>query len=323
MKFRTEIEVPELSNKLDYSSKALFIGSCFTANMGEYLQQYKFRVNINPFGVLYNPGSIFSGLNMLLNDKQFTADDLHYQNGLWFSYSHHSSFSSPDKDECLQKINSSIKLSSEFLKQTGFLFITLGTAWSYSLKVNKHEVANCHKTPAKEFERFLIEVDEIIERFRYFFNALKKINPSVKVIFSVSPIRHLKDGAHENQISKSTLLLGINKIQEDFDDCFYFPAYELLLDDLRDYRFYADDMCHPSKQAVEYIWNKFRDAVIEKSCTPVMKEIDAIVAAANHRPFNAHTPQHKYFQQKTIGKINKLKAEYPFMDFTRELKILS
>ena len=324
MKFRTEIEIPELSCKLNYTTKALFIGSCFTLNIGAYLQCYKFAVDINPFGVIYNPASVINSLQLLLDNKYFNENDLNYENGLWFSYTHHSSFSSPNKDECLEQINNRIKESASFFRQTDFLFITLGTAYAYKFKQSNTVVANCHKTTANAFERILLTPETIVSNFSELFNSLFSLNPNLKIVFSISPVRHLKDSAHGNQISKACLLLAVDELNNKYNsNCFYFPAYELLLDDLRDYRFYSDDMCHPSAQAIKYIWEKFRQSVIGNECEPIMKQIDAIITACNHRPFNANTAQHKEFKQKIMDKINILKKQYPFMDFTKESEIIN
>lgn len=320
MKFRTEVDILHLPHMLDYTSRALFIGSCFTTNIGAYLQRYKFAVDSNPFGVVYNPASVVNSIDLLLDNRQFVLADLCQQNGLWFSYTHHSSFSSPDADACLQQINTRMRQSADFIKNIDFIFITLGSAYAYQLKQSGRVVANCHKTPAKEFDRILLSVNNIVDSFSALFNRLLALNPRINIVFSVSPVRHLKDGAHGNQLSKATLMLAIDELQRRYAaTCFYFDAYEVLLDDLRDYRFYADDMCHPSTQAVEYIWDKFRNAAINNVCEPVMRRLDDIAAACAHRPFNPNTAQHKTFQQKIIQKIEELKAQYPFMDFTDEL----
>ncbi|MDR1054350.1 MAG: GSCFA domain-containing protein [Prevotellaceae bacterium] len=323
MVFRTEFEIPELSRKLNYATKALFIGSCFTSNIGECMQRYKFPADVNPFGVIYNPLSIINSLELLQSGYRFGGEELLYQNGLWFSYTHHSSFSSPDKEQCLSRINRRMRQSTEFLQQADFLFITLGTAYAYKLKKTGKVVANCHKTPTSEFDRMLLSTGEIIESFRILFDSLLRKNPSLNIIFSVSPVRHLKDSAHGNQLSKASLLLAIDELQKQYTGaCFYFPAYELLLDDLRDYRFYANDMRHLSEQAIKYIREKFNKAVISADCIQIMNQVESIVAAANHRPFNTDSEQYKAFQQKTIDKIYQLQAQYPFMNFTSELETL-
>lgn len=323
MKFRTEVETPDFPFKQNYQTKTMFIGSCFTTNIGAYMQRYKFNVEVNPFGVLYNPASVTGSLHLLLDNKVFDESELLNQNGLWFSYSHHSSFSSVNKQACLDGINTRMAHASGFLRQTDFLFVTLGTAYTFQLKQSGRVVANCHKTQAKEFDRILLSSAEIVALFTKLIDRLLSVNPHLKIIFSVSPVRHLKDGAHGNQLSKANLLLAIDELQRSYtNSCFYFPAYELLLDDLRDYRFYADDMCHPSAIAVEYIWQKFSKAFIDKGCDDTMKQVEAIAAAAAHRPFNANTAQHKAFQQKTIEKIHLLQKQYPFMDFANELEKL-
>ena len=319
-KFRTEIEITESENKFTYKDKLFFIGSCFTENIGNVLHELKFNTEVNPFGVLYNPLSVKNSLEILLRQKEFTEKDLQHNNDLWFSFYHHSSFSDVDKQQCLDKINSKIKTASKHLKECDYLFITFGTSLVYQLKNSGNVVSNCHKLPAKEFKRSMLASCEIYDEYAMLINQLKSINPDIKIILTVSPVRHLKDGAVQNQLSKATLLIAIHQLIEFYENIFYFPAYEIVMDDLRDYRFYGDDMTHPNNMAIKYIWEKFKETYIEKGEFELMKQIQDIVQASNHRPFNTNTETHKKFITNYKNKIEILKRENPEMNFEEELR---
>ena len=294
------------------------MGSCFTENVGNKMTELKFPALVNPFGVLYNPVSVRHGLEILIDQKKFTESDLRLFNEQWFSFYHDSEFSDIDKPESLNKINTSIDLAANQLRNSKYLVITFGTAWVYKYLESGEIVSNCHKIPAKEFERHKLCVEEIFVEWANLINRLNELNPDLKIIFTVSPVRHWKDGAVQNQISKSTLFLAIFQIQKIFDNVEYFPAYEIMMDDLRDYRFYADDMLHPSKVAIEYIWEKFSQTYFEKETSDIIKEVYKIITAKNHRPLNLNTDSHKEFLRNQIKLINKISAKYPNLDFNDE-----
>ena len=317
--FRTVIDVPKPGKQLTYSDKIILMGSCFADNIGSRLKEYKFPVKHNPFGVLYNPLSVKKNLESLINQKLFKETDLHFHNDLWFSFQHHSSFSHPDKLVCLEKINSSLTETSGFLRDAGFLFITFGTAWVYEHKADNSIVANCHKLPANEFNRYLLSVDDIIQNYDQLISRLKELNPDLKLVFTVSPIRHWKDGAVNNQVSKSTLILAIHKLTEKYPDVEYFPAYEIFMDELRDYRFYGNDMLHPSETAVEYTWKIFSDTYIDNASKLLMKEIRKINKAENHRPMNPATTSYQEFLKSTIRKIESLQKNHPYLNLEKDL----
>jgi hypothetical protein len=319
-KFQTLVEVPKYRWQTGYPQKIIFMGSCFTENIGTRMETLKYDVDINPFGILYNPFSVSNGLRILLQQKEFKSEDLIFANGLWHSFSHHGRFSSADENDALEQINSRIKSSADFLKNAGFLFITFGTAWIYKFKKTGRPVSNCHKIPAKEFERVRLNVDEIVDEYRDLLTEIRKVNPSLKVVFTVSPIRHWKDGAIENQRSKAVLLLTIDKLINEFGDdfCAYFPAYEIVMDELRDYRFYAEDMIHISDVAVEHIWEKFQSALIDKESQQIAAQVQKIVKAASHKPIHKNTPEYNQFLLQMKKQIAELEAKYKHLNFTAE-----
>lgn len=319
-KFQTLVEVPKYRWQTGYSQKIVFMGSCFTENIGTRMETLKYDVDINPFGILYNPFSVSNGLRILLQQNEFKSEDLIFADGLWHSFSHHGRFSSADENETLEQINSRIKSSADFLKNAGFLFITFGTAWIYKFKKTGQPVSNCHKIPAKEFERVRMNVDEIVDEYRDLLTEIGKVNSSLKVVFTVSPIRHWKDGAVENQRSKAVLLLVIDKLINEFGDdfCAYFPAYEIVMDELRDYRFYADDMIHISDVAVEHIWEKFQSVLIDKESQQIAAQVQKIVKAVNHKPIHKNTPEYDQFLLQMKNQITELETKYKHLNFAAE-----
>lgn len=296
------------------------MGSCFTENIGNRMAALKYDVDINPFGILYNPGSVANGLRILLKKKEFTTVDLIQQEGLWHSFYHHGRFSFPNKEETLNEINNRIKTSSEFLKRADFLFITYGTAWIYRYKKTGQIVSNCHKVKATEFERERLTVVEIVSEYRELFAEIREMNPLLKVVFTVSPIRHWKDGAVENQRSKAVLLLAIDELIREFGDdfCTYFPAYEIVMDELRDYRFYAEDMIHISEVAVDHIWEKFQSVLIDQESQQIAAQVMKVVQAANHKPLHKKTPEYKRFIQQMTTEIIRLESKYENLNLSAE-----
>ncbi|RLD60127.1 MAG: GSCFA domain protein [Bacteroidetes bacterium] len=316
--FRTNIEIPKTDSKITYNSKIFFIGSCFTENIGDKLFELKFPVEINPFGIQYNPKSVKNSLGFLIDKKLFIQDDIHFANEQWFSFYHHSKFSNSDKEKCLFNINEKIKQASEFLEKTNIIFITFGTAWVYQLRDTKEIVSNCHKLPANKFNRFLLDVDDIYQDYLILIEKLFEINNNLKIVFTISPIRHLKDGAVGNQISKSTLILAVNKLKERFDNVEYFPSYEIMMDDLRDYRFYSQDMFHINETAINYIWHKFSDTYFDENTKKLMSRIEKIIRNKNHKPFNPKSEEYKDFLKNNLEKVNQLLKEYPYLNLDEE-----
>lgn len=319
-KFQTEVQILPFPRKTGYQKRNLFLGSCFTENVGNKMAELNYPVDINPFGILYNPVSVANALRFLIQKKNFSELDLIQHNGLWHSFFHHSRFSSPNANETLKNINTRIKSSSEFLKNADFLFITFGTAWVYEYRSTGQTVSNCHKIPEKEFRRFRLTPGEIVEDYRQLLSGLWKFNPEIKVVFTVSPIRHWKDGAVENQRSKATLLLAIDQLIRGFgeENCSYFPAYEIVMDELRDYRFYQEDMIHLSGSAIQHIWEKFQQVLIDENSLKISGEIKNIVAAVNHKPFNKFTKEYLQFLKQSLQKANKLEEKFPYLNLTFE-----
>ncbi len=309
--FRTVVDIPESSRKISYSSKLMFIGSCFTEEIGNKLKDNLFDVDVNPFGVIYNPISVYNSLRILLEQRRFTESDLERRGSVWFSWYHHSRFSLPDKQQTLDLINSRIEQSSQFLRQSDFLFVTFGTAWVYVLNKTGQVVSNCHKLPERLFTRRLLEVDEIIKAYEELLPDLWQVNPDLKVVFTVSPVRHWKDGAVGNQVSKSTLILAIHKLLERFEQLEYFPSYEIVMDELRDYRFYADDMIHVGSQGVDYIWLRFGQVYFSADLDRTIKEVQKLVKAREHRPLNPQSDEYRQFVNSTIEKIMLLRKNQP------------
>ncbi|MDR2937435.1 MAG: GSCFA domain-containing protein [Prevotellaceae bacterium] len=320
MNFRTAVDIPPFAKKMGYEHKILLVGSCFAVSMAARLQGLKFAAVSNPFGVLYNPLSVAQSVQIMAEKRLLTEGDLHHEQGLWCSYTHHSRFASADKQEALRKINESILHGAWALKTADFLVVTLGTAWAYRLKKTGEVVANCHKTSAKEFDRFLLSPSEISATLCEMVGSLQGKNPQLQIIFTVSPIRHWKDGAHGNQLSKAALLLAVEEVLQRTQNTAYFPAYELVMDELRDYRFYAADMLHPSEVAVEYIWEKFVQAAVSENAQKTMAEIKSLLAAKQHRPFNPDTAEHHDFLRKQRIKLQQLAQQYPHINWEDELQ---
>lgn len=323
MELNTRVTMAKSPFHISYEDKLLLLGSCFTENIGKKLADCKFRADINPFGILYNPASITSSVTILKDRKKYTHNDLFFSNGLYHSIDHHSRFSGTNAEDCLTEINLQINQSADLLKETSIALITYGSSYVYQQKDSGKIAANCHKLPEKEFNRYPLSVTEIAEKCRFMVTSLKTINPDIKFIFTVSPIRHWKDGAHNNQLSKAALLLAINQIQQEYPmDIAYFPAYEIMLDELRDYRFYADDMIHPSSLAIEYIWQRFTESFITPGSIAVMKEWINISKAINHTPFNTQNKQYKDFIFQTLLKMECIKEKFPYFDIEKEISIL-
>jgi hypothetical protein len=298
------------------------MGSCFSDTIGKIMALHKFPVLLNPFGTLFNPFSVMDNLRRLISGEPFTGADLQYHDGLWFSFSHYTGFAHPEADACLAAMNDSLKTASDWLKKSDFLLLTFGTARIYQLKETGITVANCHKLPAASFASRLTEPAEIIHSCETAIRELRQINPSLQVIFTLSPVRHWSDGAENNQLSKSILHYSIHEILKKHDHTYYFPAYEIFMDELRDYRFYAADMLHPSEQAGRYIWERFSETWIDSASQKIMAEVTALLKAAAHRPLHAESTKHKQFRHNTLKQIEHLTAMYPFLDFSNEIALL-
>lgn len=317
MQFRTEIEIPKYEELINLGDNILTIGSCFADNISRNFKKYLFSNLANPYGVLYNPASIFNSLNLC----QFAWEELDFENQLidnqqeWHSFFHNSDFSHHKKEIVLEAIKLQLEVTSDYLKNTDWAIITLGTSFVFHHRQKDFVVSNCHKLPQKEFNRFMLSADESYEKLIHILGLLKHYNPNIKIILTVSPVRHWKDGAIDNQISKSALILAVNKLTNENSDVFYFPSYELMMDDLRDYRFYAGDLLHPNEIAVEYIWNKFINSFLNERAINFINEFDPIWKAKNHNPRNPGSPVHLKFIENIKEKLNSIREKYNEVDF--------
>jgi hypothetical protein len=284
MKFRTEINLPPATFAITHRLRGMAIGSCFAESISRQMLGGGLMLDVNPFGTLYNPLSIAAGVQDLIDRRVYREADVFFYQGAFHSFSHHSRFSGPDGSVVLAGINGRIDRSSTFLQQADYLMITFGTANVFRLSSDGQIVANCHKRPAADFVEQRLSVEGIVDRWRRLLSDLRVLNPRLKILFTVSPIRHLKQGLHENQLSKAVLLLAVEELLRLLNDVYYFPAYEMVLDDLRDYRFYASDLVHPNAQAEEYVWEKFMETYCDASTRALIDEAERRCRAANHRP---------------------------------------
>jgi len=315
MKLQTKIPLKRKTQDLiDYQSKILLLGSCFSENIGDKLSYFKFQSTQNPFGILFHPKAIENLITNTSNKKVYSSDDLIYQNEIWHSFDAHSSLSSASENELLNKLNVAISLTNKKIKEASHIVITLGTSWVYRYIEIDTIVANCHKIPQKKFLKELLSVSEISESLARSISLIKSMNSDAAVIFTISPVRHLKDGFIENTQSKSHLIAAIHTLVNK-QDVSYFPSYEIMMDELRDYRFYAEDMIHPNKTAINYIWRKFIDTWFSEETKSIMKEIDEIQKGLLHRPFHEDSKLHQQFLLKLEQKKSSLQERLPFINF--------
>ncbi|MCW0483400.1 GSCFA domain-containing protein [Gaoshiqia sediminis] len=319
-RYFTKVEIPDIGWRIGYQDKLMLIGSCFAENIGEKLQRLKFQVDLNPFGILYNPMSVCKSIRRLISGQVYQKEDLFELNGIWGSFAHHGQFSSQSPTETLENINHQLQTSHQFLKEAHYLIITFGTAWVYELKETGEVVSNCHKFPADNFKRFRLSPGEIVDEFRDLLSELWKFNSHLRILFSVSPIRHWKDGATGNQLSKATLLLAIDRLICGFgkERCAYCPSYEIVMDELRDYRFYAPDLLHISPVAVDHIWDRFSQLMIDKPSLKLTNYIMKIIRASEHKVFHPNSDEHIKFLLYNLNEIEKLTINFPYLNFENE-----
>lgn len=320
MNFRTAVPIKKSAFPIDYSSKLLSLGSCFAENVGAKFDYYKFQHSVNPFGIIFNPISIEKIIRRAIAEELFTEDDVFFHNDLWHSFEVHSELSNPDKAVLLHKLNQTVREMHKQISQATHVTVTLGTAWVYRNCQSKEIVANCHKVPQKGFAKELLTPEAIRQSLEAIILLLSTANPSAKIIFTVSPVRHIKDGFVENQQSKShliTALCATFQAEEFRHDTEYFPSYEIMMDELRDYRFYAEDMLHPNSVAIDYIWERFSESYISETVHGLMKEVDAVQKALQHRPFNPDSESHLKFLRNTDQKIAEIQKTLPFIAFEK------
>jgi hypothetical protein len=318
MELRTKINVEPSKHKITYNDPVMFIGSCFASSIGSQLEIGRMNVLINPAGTVYNPVSVSNTLDTILSGRKYSGNDLNFYNGSWFSFYHYTDFSSDDPNKVLNKINENSEIALEFLRNAGFLFVTFGTARVYRLKTSGFIVSNCHKLPSNQFEPGLLSVNDIVSLWSGQLERLNDLFPHLKVIFTISPVRHWKDGAHGNQVSKSTLFLAVEELLRHKVSPQYFPAYELLMDDLRDYRFYDEDMLHPSPAAIKYIWEAFSGCYLESSTLKTWNEVVKISKACQHRIKSDSPSKINEFADNMLKQIADIEAKVPSIDLSVE-----
>ena len=335
MDFMVNFEPAKIPFPINYREKILLIGSCFTEHIGTALKESKFSILQNPHGILFDPVSVCRGLISYADNKRYTQADLFQLNEVWNSWHHHSRFSHIDKQEALRNMNASQEKAHEFLMQADWIIITLGSSFYYLLTdqavrpgemadntisdTGKAGVANCHRAPAQWFEKYLLTIPEILESLDLCVHRLLQLNPKLKIIFTVSPVRHLRDGVVENNRSKARLIEAVHHMVNKFDRLYYFPAYELVIDVLRDYRFYDIDLAHPNYMATDFVLRKFVDCCLDDEAKLLMEEMKKISLARKHRAFQPNTEAHRQFLRSSAARAKSLQDKYPFLDLAEEL----
>ncbi|MDP4619507.1 MAG: GSCFA domain-containing protein [Sediminibacterium sp.] len=318
MKFKLTLEANKSATTIHYQDKIMLMGSCFTENIGAKLHRHLFEVKENPHGILFNPMSVIGALQDYIDCKQYNTNDLFELNDLFNSWHHHTRFSDTTASATLEKINNSINDTYAFLKGADQLVITLGSAWLYSLTrlaPNKAGlvVANNHKAPAQWFEKKLMDPVELSAQLEKIVAALQAFNKNIHIIFTISPVRHLREGLIENNRSKSALIYAVHDVIAKSKAVDYFPAYEYVIDDLRDYRFYSEDLVHPNYAATNYVWDKLVSTYFTEDTQLIMGEVAELQLAKQHKPFNKASIAHKAFLQKCLLKTELLQSKYPYL----------
>lgn len=318
MQFRTQIPISKSNNPIDYNSKILSVGSCFAENMAEKFDYFKFQNETNPFGIIFNPVSIEKLFSRVCNEDVFTEKDIFFHNERWHSFEVHSDLSNADRQELLETLNKAISETSKKIKEATHIIITFGTSWIYRNIESTEIAANCHKVPQKQFLKELLSVEVIQKSIQNTIDLIQTLNPNINFIFTISPVRHIKDGFVENQLSKSHLFTALHSALNTEHlklNTEYFPSYEIMMDELRDYRFYKEDMLHPNQIAIDYIWKLFSENYISQESISTMQEVDEIQKSLRHRSFNPESEQHQKFLAKLQQKMNLLEEKISHLKF--------
>ena len=316
MNLQTKIKLqPQKFNQIDYNSEIFFLGSCFSENIGDKFEYFKFQSSVNPLGILFHPLAIENLITRSINKDYYSEDEIVCHNEQWSSLDAHSRLNSSTKEEVLTNLNNALDQTHKQLDESTHITITLGTSWVYRHIASDRIVANCHKLPQKQFLKELLSVEEITQSLEAIISLVRSINPKVNFIFTVSPVRHIKDGFVENTQSKSHLIAAIHNVVESRKQQYYFPSYEIMMDELRDYRFYNEDMIHPSEVAIDYIWEKFKHVWLSEDTLKISKLVASIQAKKTHRPFNSESEAHQLFLTKLQFEIEDLQKEYPAINF--------
>ncbi|MDC8003128.1 GSCFA domain-containing protein [Aureisphaera galaxeae] len=316
MDLQTHIRLVPEKNQIDYDSQLLLLGSCFTEHIGAQLEYFKFQNLQNPFGILFNPVSISKLVTRALTDAFFTEKDIFKKDSVWHCFAVHSLVFDTEKEEYLKRLNELLSGLKETLIQSSHIIFSLGTAWVHRFKETNEIVANCHKIPQKEFSKELLTMNEISKCLEEMVVAIQKVNPKVQILFTVSPVRHIKEGLPENNLSKSHLITAIHEVVASTEATHYFPSYEIMMDELRDYRFYEKDMIHPNETAIAIIWEKFNSVWVASETLPIQKEIDTIQRGLAHKPFHPQSTEHQVFLDNLKDKIVRLQARLPHLSFS-------
>jgi hypothetical protein len=315
LKLQTQIPLQARNNNLiDYNSNIVLLGSCFAESIGDKLGYFKFRSTQNPFGILFHPIAIENSIHFAIDKKEFSDEDVFLHNELWHCFDAHSKRSSLFKTKLLESLNESVASSSQQINQASHIIITLGTAWVYKFEDLKI-VANCHKIPQNKFKKELLSIEEISKSLKRISEKIHLVNPKAAIIFTVSPVRHLKDGFIENTLSKAHLIAAVHQVVNEEEGLFYFPSYELMMDELRDYRFYKEDMIHPNQMAINYIWEKFIKVWISASSKEIMNHVEFVQKGLLHKPFNPEAKAHLQFLKLLEEKQMALKSQYSHIEF--------
>lgn len=322
MIFRTKIPLENSIEKFSHKDNFMCIGSCFAENIANKLQLSKFETLVNPFGINFHPIAIDNTFQRIYSRTHYSESEIFNHNGVFFSWDHSTAFSKPKLNDALENINHKIDEANEFLHKTSVFIFTLGTAWTYLLKDGNFYVNNCHKIPQKLFKKELLKIERIEKSIQNLIMMAKDVNPKAKIVFTISPVRHIKDGIHENNLSKSTLFIALNNVLKNFKDIAYFPSYEIIIDELRDYRFFAKDMAHPNDLAIDYIWEKFSDIFFDESTTKLIEQIRKIYLSINHKPIHSETLAYKKFLYETLKKVENLQDKLPKNSCKAEIELL-
>lgn len=319
MQFRTQIPISKTNNPIGYNSKIISIGSCFAENMAEKFDYFKFQNETNPFGIIFNSVSIEKIISRIIKKEFYTEKDVFFYNERWHSYEVHSDLSNADRQELLETLNKAISETYKYLKEATHIIITYGTSWIYRNIESDEIVANCHKVPQKQFSKELLSVEVNQKSIQNTIDLIQVLNPNINFIFTVSPVRHIKDGFAENQLSKSHLFAAVHEVLKTHNSQLithnYFPSYEIMMDELRDYRFYAEDMLHPNQVAIDYIWHKFSENYISEDSISTMQEVSEIQKSLRHRSFNPDSEQHQKFLAKLQKRISSIQEKWAHIKF--------
>ena len=329
-----DINIPAPAQTVSYQQPIMLVGSCFTEHIGNSLQEMKFEVMQNPNGILFDPQSVAASLVSYVQNKQYRESDLFLMNEVWQSWQHHSRFSGINKAEVVSMINASQQAAHDFLKKAEWLVITLGSSFSYRITETVPEgqrtnagpegaVANCHRAPSQWFRKHMMTIEETKSVLDNALHQVRYFNPAIKTIFTISPVRHLRDGVIDNNRSKARLLEVVHHLVNKFDRLYYFPAYELVIDVLRDYRFYDIDMAHPNYPATQFVLEKFMTHFVDEPSQQLAAELKKLSIARRHKPFHPQTEAHQKFLQSQLLKAQELQSQFPFLDLSDELNYFS